>query len=391
MDHSVVSPPHKQVDRLDRLWQYMGYALHVLVALLVVVVLFNDGFDWRIVVFGAIYAGGLVVVAPRWLWLLLVVISWAAMVFVFQSAAFIAFALFFVAIAAVRPQVAIPVDVVITAIAVFALARFNGWTIGGIVGPIVGVTVALALGLGFQMLRRGAIAEAEASRHAGEMGERARVAADIHDTVAQGLSSIQMLLFSVERRLVDLDDGGDATSSLNATTHAKVLEEIRLARATAEDNLAETRRIIAALQPAPLAGADLLVALARVCSTTPLGKALSFEMDGEPFPLPEQTQEAVVRITQSLVSNVVRHADASKARVTLTYQPGAVAVDVVDNGKGFDPESLNLTRESSVGLSGVLRRAELCGGSTEIETSPGEGCGVSVHIPAPEVKVGEEA
>ncbi|HIW96234.1 MAG TPA: sensor histidine kinase [Candidatus Corynebacterium gallistercoris] len=382
MDHTAVHSPRRQVDRLDRLWEYLGYALHVLVAMLVAVVVLNEGLDWRIVVFAGVYAGGLVL-APRWLWLLLVVVAWSVLVFEFQSASFIAFALFFLAIGVVRPQVAIPVVVAITAIAVGALARFNGWTIGGVIGPLVGAGVAVALGLGFRLLRREAIARAEASHHAGEMGERARVAADIHDTVAQGLSSIQMLLFSVERRLSDASScGGDATSAPAATTHAKALEEIRLARVTAEENLAETRRIIAALQPAPLEGADLPVALARVCSTTPMGPDLSFDMDGEPFALPERTQEALVRIVQSLVSNVVRHANASQARVTLTYQPGMVAVDVVDNGQGFDASHINLVKESSVGLPGVLRRAQQCGGTMEIETGPGEGCGVSVHIPA---------
>lgn len=369
----------ERVDRLDRLWTYLGHGLHILVAILVVVVIVKQGMDWRIVLFILLYISG-AWVRPRWLWFVAVVVAWALMVAVWPSASFIAFALFFLAIGMLPPKVGVPVVGVLTVITVVAIARFNGFEIGGVIGPVVGALVAVALGLGFRMLRREARARAEASHHAGEMGERARVAADIHDTVAQGLSSIHMLLFSVERRLSPLLS--DATTQSPAEDLSRAIEEIRLARKTTEENLAETRRIIAALQPAPLEQADLTVALARVVSTTPMGKSFTLSVDGQAYPLRADVQEAIVRMTQSLVSNVVRHAHASAARVTLTYQEDQVSLDVVDNGTGFDVNWDAVNQDSTLGLAGVRRRAMGVGGTMTIESEPGEGCGVAICIPA---------
>lgn len=205
------------------------------------------------------------------------------------------------------------------------------------------------------------------SRRAGELDERARLAGDIHDTVAQGLSSIQLLLHSVEARMSD-------------TNHdTKSLEALRLARTVASDNLAETRRIIAALQPAPLADADLPSALEKVCGTTILGDAVSFFVDGEPARLPADVEATIVRVAQSSLSNVVKHSHATRCRVTLTYQPDEVILDVVDNGDGFDPKQ-KFSR-GSVGIINTQRRVESLGGTFTIESTPGHGCGVSISIP----------
>lgn len=158
----------------------------------------------------------------------------------------------------------------------------------------------------------------------------------------------------------------------------EILEDLRLARTTAEDNLAETRRIIAALQPGPLVGGDLPIALARVCSGTLLGEALSFDVEGDPYDLDEKVEQELTRITQSLVSNVVKHSGATRARVTLTYQDDMLSLDVVDNGRGMDAEQVSL---SPVGLAGVRRRANLIGATMHVESSPGAGCGVSIQVP----------
>ncbi len=92
-----------------------------------------------------------------------------------------------------------------------------------------------------------------------------------------------------------------------------------------------------------------------------------------------------MRVTQSLVSNVVRHAHATRAQVTLTYLPDQVSVDVVDNGVGFDYDAQvqrAVRRKSGAeGILGVRTRVAKLGGDVHVETAPGQGCGVSVMIP----------
>ena len=211
----------------------------------------------------------------------------------------------------------------------------RGWTIAGAVGPIIGAAVAVAIGLGYQALYREAAERgrlidelmntreelASTSRDAGKFAERERLAAEIHDTVAQGLSSIQMLLHAAER----------------ADPDSPAIRQISLARETAADSLAETRQLIAELTPAALDGQSLADALRRICerASSPELEARSV-VEGEAVRLPMPLEATLVRIAQGAVSNVLRHADATRMAVTLTYSDDTVSLDVVDNGRGFD-------------------------------------------------------
>lgn len=365
--------PLASADALERIWLGWRISIHLLVVLLSLVVFMNDGLSWQLVAFIAVYAAG------RWVpvkpaWVIAVLALWVLLLIDSPSAGFLAFALYFMAINTLRPKLAVPTVVLIAGLAIYGLGRHNGWTIGGVIGPLVGALVACVLGYGFLQLRRESYARMKASEQAGEAGERARLAGEIHDTVAQGLSSIHLLLHSAETRIVEqnIDD-------------PQLLQIIRLARSTAADNLDETRQIIAALQPRPLIGAQLPVALASVVSRTPMGDAMTFDTDGQPRTLDEQVEVALTRITQSLVSNVVRHADATRAQVTLTYQPESVSLDVVDNGQGFNYEEQRTRaaklKGSAEGIEGVRTRVERLGGQLHVETEPGGGCGVSASIP----------
>lgn len=350
-----------KVVALNRAWAYLSMGLHLLMALLMAVVIVRDGWSWNAVALCFIYVMGLWL-RPTWLWLTLVIATWACLLLVAPSAVFMAFALFFLCVGVLPLWPAIVCNAVVTTLSVY-----QG---GEALGPIVAAVVATVVGVGFKELRDEASAREAASRHAGEMGERTRLAGEIHDTIAQGLSSIHMILQAVEKRVED----------------PEVLEDLRLARTTAEDNLAETRRIIAALQPGPLVGGDLPIALARVSSGTPLGEALSFEVEGEPYDLDEKVEQELTRIAQSLVSNVVKHSEATRARVTLTYQNDLLSLDVVDNGRGMDAELVSKIAAdkmslSPVGLAGVRRRANLIGATMHVESSPGAGCGVSIQVP----------
>ncbi|WP_273352752.1 histidine kinase [Corynebacterium resistens] len=385
-----------RVDQLDRVWTALGHSLHLLVFILLVVTVAADGMSWQVGAFAIAYASGRIL-PQRSLWMALVLVCWVLMFIHAESAVYIVFPLFFVALGAFRARVSVPLVILMTALAIYGIARHLGWSPGGVIGPIIGALVAIALGLGFRMLRVEAKAREKESHRAGEMQERTRIAGDIHDTVAQGLSSINMLLHSIEGQISSLD-----ASPLDPETKNQLVRQIHLAQTTAQDNLLETRRIIAALQPSPMMGADLPVALARVTSSSPLGQAVVFDVDGEPRNVDAAVEQELVRIAQSLVSNVARHAQATRARVTLTYQPEEIVLDVVDNGEGFDPATLQEmglgtrrtaegtmvvqtttagTELAATGLPGVLRRVKSIRGAMALETAPGAGCGVAVRVP----------
>lgn len=385
----------RRVDQLDRVWTALGHSLHLLVFILLVVTVVVDGMSWQVVAFALVYSSGRMI-PQRSVWIALVLATWVLLFVRGESAVYLVFALFFVVLGVSRPRVSVPLVFVMTGLAVYGIARNVGWTVGGIIGPIIGALVAIALGLGFRMLRVEAQAREEESHRAGEMQERARIAGDIHDTIAQGLSSINMLLHSIEGQISLLD-----ATTLDPGTREQLGRQIRLAQTTAQENLLETRRIIAALQPSPMMGADLPVALARVASSTAMGQAITFDVDGEPRNVSAAVEQELVRIGQSLVSNIARHANATRGRVTLTFQPDQVVLDVVDNGDGFDVASMHelglRTHRSqdgtvlvdaahpgqqldATGLAGVLRRVKAVGGTMALETEPGGGCGVAVQI-----------
>src|SRR5690606_17402622 len=138
---------------------------------------------------------------------------------------------------------------------------------------------------------------AETEREQGALAERARLAREIHDTVAQGLSSIQMLLHAAER---------DAP-------HGAALRHVRLARETAAESLAETRRFIRELTPAGLDD-GLVAALRRLAREQERRSGLRIEVTAKEtdLALPMDVQSALLRIAQGAVSNAVRHSGADR-------------------------------------------------------------------------------
>ena len=322
---------------------------------------------------------------PTTLWLAALCLLWIGLMVHAQDFMWLEFPLVFVFIHALPFWPGIVASVVLWAVAAFVPAWIHPqfWTAAAAIGPFIGTCFAVAV---YHAARR---VQAEAAHHAavakqlretqeelaasehqaGRLEERERLSREIHDTVAQGLSSIQLLLHSVESRMKSAPTQHDQTS----------VDSLQLARKVAADNLAETRRIIAALQPAPLEGADLSGALEKVCSSTVLGDAVSFCVDGTPTRLPATVEATIIRVAQASLANVVKHAHATRCRVTLTYQPDEVLLDCVDNGIGFDPTAP--TNDDSVGIANARRRVEKLGGTFTIESEPGRGCGVSVSIP----------
>ncbi len=183
-----------------------------------------------------------------------------------------------------------------------------------------------------------------------------------------------MLLHAAER---DVDD-------------ERTREKLRLARETAAENLGETRRFIRELTPPSLDAQTLPAALRRLADAVneqaeQSGSAtrVSFRTSGDAVMLPMAVDATLLRIAQGSLANVLRHSDAARAELTLSYLGDEVALDVVDDGFGFDPRAAHREEVDGVafGLRAMRQRAERQGGSIEIESAPGEGTAVSVRIP----------
>jgi signal transduction histidine kinase len=206
---------------------------------------------------------------------------------------------------------------------------------------------------------------AEVSHQAGTLAERQRLAGEIHDTIAQGLTSIVMLLQAAD---TEID-----TDPPEARRH------LGLAAQTAREGLAEARAMVAALAPAHLEGAPLHEALSRLTDRigAELAIASRFEVCGPARPLPPTAEVVLLRAAQEALANVRKHARAADVQVILSYEPHAVRLDVRDDGAGFDPDRVN----GGYGLRGMRSRILQVGGSLLVRARPGVGTSLSVEVP----------
>ena len=209
---------------------------------------------------------------------------------------------------------------------------------------------------------------ARANRRAGVLAERQRLSGEIHDTVAQGFTSIIMLLQAAD---ADVERQPAAARG-----------HLALALETARDNLAEARALVAALAPAGLEPGALDAALRRLAATADghPGTAARFEVSGAAVPLPRPAEVMLLRVAQEALANVRKHARAGQVIVGLRYGEGQVGLDVTDDGSGFDPGQA----AGGYGLPGMRARAAEAGGRLQVRSSPGCGTTVSVVVPVPD-------
>jgi signal transduction histidine kinase len=206
-------------------------------------------------------------------------------------------------------------------------------------------------------------AELAAAQHeAGRMAERQRLSADIHDTLAQGFTSILMLIQAAQ---ADLDG-----------SHPRAGRQLEIAAQTARENLAEARALVADLAPAQLEGGTLPDALRRL-SQAP-GMDATFELSGTPRQLPMATEVVLLRVCQEALANVRKHSCADTATVELRYDPEAVMLEVIDDGAGFDPDRVT----GGYGLRGMRTRVAEAGGTVTVHSEPGAGTRVIATVPA---------
>ena len=380
--------------------EIMRNGVHILTAtILVVAILMSVRMDLSLAVLNLVLLSlfaGLYFVGSYYLermtgvwklaWLIALTVVWIADILVASAGIYLLFVLFFLYLR-VLGMVWGSISVIFGNAVSVGIQIPQGLTFGGVMGPVVSALVTVAIFYAFTRLheinteRTALIRElmetreqlAETERAAGVAGERQRIAHEIHDTLAQGLSSIQMLLHAANR---DLD--GDINVD-------KARERIGLARQTAADNLQEARAMIAALQPAALSQTSLVGALDRMAQGFAAAADLNIEVeaDGEVTQLPMKLEAVLLRIAQGAVGNVAKHAQATRARITVSYSDDAVRVDIVDNGVGFDVKAVE-SRPAGlghIGLAAMKRRAEEVSGEVVIESSPGNGTAVSVSVP----------
>lgn len=364
--------------------------LHALVVTLAVVVMLRAvlleephpvAVSGLVAAFVAVYlARARVSTSPRvrFAGLLVLVGLWLGMALLGADAAYVSVGLYLIFLTELSLPAALVAVVVVTAVDM-AQTTLQGGPVEAFVAPLLGAVLSGLFGVGFRVLFEATTAQheliaelrrtrtelAESEHAAGQAGERQRLAREIHDTVAQGLSSIQMLLHAAEAEPLP----------------PAAAERVALARTTAGAGLAEARRMVAELAPADLAGSSLVDALGRVCQRSVVD--VRYVVDGAPVPLPMPVEAALVRITQGALANVERHAgDDVRAAVSLGFAPDRVHLDVVDDGHGFDVSALEDPERHTFGLDTIRTRVADLGGAFEVESEPGH-TALSVSFPLP--------
>jgi two-component system NarL family sensor kinase len=227
-------------------------------------------------------------------------------------------------------------------------------------------TIAYQVGVAIERARL-----AEESTRLARTEERSRIAREIHDTLAQGLTAIGL---HIEGALHHLE-----------TNPERARERLQRALAMSRESLEEARRSVLDLRT-PLAGRPLpeaLAALARAF-TSETGIRVHVRL-GPGYPisgrvLPLRAEAELYRIAQEALSNIRAHAAAKEVEIELRGGPGRVTLAIRDDGRGFDPA---LPRDGHHGLIGMRERARLLGGHLRVHSRPGHGTRLTAQVPLP--------
>ncbi len=280
---------------------------------------------------------------------------------------------------------------IVFAIVVVAPILHHGTTsYANVLGPLIGGIFAFGISRGYLQLlsdaaerdrlvtsltlARDEMAELQnelvyAQRHSGAIAERTRISRDIHDSIAQALSSIRLLSHAGASRTRDADA-------------ARTLVQVET---LAGDSLADVRRIVAALAPRELEDGALAAALQRMLDRAhdETGLLVELHLDDSLPILSTEVEVALLRSAQSALANVQLHARASRVVMSLIDAEDTVRLDIIDDGTGFDLSAWEQDTEaaSSYGLRFMRARLRELGGGLDIESEPGEGTAVSIHLP----------
>lgn len=323
----------------------------------------------------------------RWGWLAVLCGLWIVAVVHAPAFAWLVFALSLTGLSMLDTLPGLLVVATLTSVAVAALWRTSDNPVGVVLGPVMGALVSVGITAGHRVLQaesaeRGRLLDeltlaqadlvavqgelATVQRESGALGERARLARDLHDTIAQGYSSILLL---------------SRAGLARGTADADLLTRIE---ATAAENLVEARRVVHALAPAQLQDAPLPAAVRRLLDrlADDTGVEVALDVAGDPRLAGTDVDVAVLRLVQGALANVRQHARAHRVVVSLTYEPDELLVDVVDDGRGFDPARVVTAPDAGgFGLRAMRERIAALGGRLSVESTPGDGTAVAAAIP----------
>lgn len=326
---------------------------------------------------------------PRgaWVWFAVLAVGWVVLVLLAPTFAWLVFALNLLALQVLPDGAALGTVVALTLTAISVLWPTASNPLAAVLGPTMGAVVAVGVSWGYQRILAesaergrllGELTAAQADlvavqselatvqRETGALAERSRLARDIHDTLAQGYSSILLLARAGLAR---------------GASEADLLGQIE---STAAENLEEARRVVHALAPAQLEDAPLPAAVRRLVErlAAETGIRAELEVVGDPRLAPTDVDVAVLRLVQGALANVRQHARAGRVRVSLSYEPTELLVDVVDDGRGFDPAAVGPgVGAGGFGLRAMRERLAEFGGTLSVESEPGEGTAVAASIP----------
>jgi len=197
--------------------------------------------------------------------------------------------------------------------------------------------------------------------------ERKRISRELHDETAQALTSLLVRLRLLQRAR-DLEEVKVGAAELRELT-ARTLEEVR--------------KLAVELRPTTLDHLGLVAALEWYSReyAQRLDASVDFRTEGLAERLPPEVELVIYRVVQEALTNIARHAGASRVEIGLLFRDDAVQVEVRDNGIGFDARAATSSRERGLGLFGMRERVELIGGGFSIESRPGQGTCIEVRVP----------
>jgi signal transduction histidine kinase/ligand-binding sensor domain-containing protein len=199
--------------------------------------------------------------------------------------------------------------------------------------------------------------------------ERARLAREIHDTLAQGFVGLSSQL--------------DAVAAMVPREPETAKKHLELARKMARHSVTEARRSVQDLRASALEGQDLSSALETAARQWTAGSPVQVEVDasGGGTKLPQDAEQHLLRIAQEAVTNAVKHAGAAKIRIRLRSVNGGLRLSVEDDGRGFDLDNAFSALGGHFGLLGMRERAERLGGKLDLKSESGKGTRVEVTVP----------
>jgi signal transduction histidine kinase len=200
--------------------------------------------------------------------------------------------------------------------------------------------------------------------------ERERIARELHDETGQTISAIRYQVAALESALAD--------------DRSLAPEAIHSLETLTRQAFADLNRMVTDLRPAQLDDLGLVAAVHWLCDQADirLGLKVDIRIQGRKTRLSREIETALFRVTQEALTNIARHAGVDTAKVSLTFSPLIVALEIIDQGVGFSQEQESDSPERGAwGIVGMRERIASVGGVLELNSAPGQGTAICVMVP----------